>query len=446
MQNKIWEFLKNKKIAILGFGKEGESTYNFIRRNSKQFLTIIDKNKIEIEDENVEVIYGDGYLNNLDNYDLIIKTPGISLKDINIDKVKDKIYSQLELLLMFNRKNVIGITGTKGKSTTSILIYNVLKEQNDNVILAGNIGIPVFDTLGEIDDETLLVIEMSSHQLEFLNISPHIGVILNLYEDHLDHAGSVKHYHECKMKMFDYQDSEDVAIYCSDNYNLYNIINSKNYKQKMFRVQFEYDKNATSLLDNKVVFNDCVLYVDDNKRHLLGNHNLLNIMVVVTICKLFNLDLKKAKETIDKFTGLENRLEYVDMVNEVKYYSDTIATIPEATISGIEAIHDVDTLIFGGMDRGINYDKLENYLLNSTISNLICMPTTGFDIGKKLEGRCNKKIIYVDTLDEAVKVSMEVTAKGKSCLLSPAAPSYTYFKNFMEKGNKYKVLIRNKKY
>ena len=206
MQNKIIDFLNNKRIAILGFGLEGKSTYEFIRKYNKDIpLTIIDRFEVKgIDDQNITIIYGEDYLKNLEKYDIILKTPGISLKDIDITLFKDKIYSQLELLLMINRKNVIGITGTKGKSTTSTLIYNVIKEQNDNVYLAGNIGIPIFDILDEFDDESLIVIEMSSHQLEFVHHSPHIGIILNLYEDHLDHAGTVEHYHECKMHMFYY--------------------------------------------------------------------------------------------------------------------------------------------------------------------------------------------------------------------------------------------------
>ena len=212
MYKKIIEFLKDKKIAILGFGMEGKSTYLFIRKYlSDKELTIIDKNNVmeyskELleNDRNLDIIYGDNYLNNLEIYDIIIKSPGISFKDIDTSLILDKIYSQLELLLMVNAKNVIGITGTKGKSTTSTLIYNVLKEQNKDVILAGNIGIPVLDEIENYKEDTIIVVEMSSHQLEFVAHSPHIGIILNLYEDHLDHAGSVSHYHNIKMHMFDY--------------------------------------------------------------------------------------------------------------------------------------------------------------------------------------------------------------------------------------------------
>ena len=444
MQNKIIELLQNKKIAILGFGLEGKSTYNFIRKHSpNKELTIIDQKDISnsINDSNVSIISGDKYLENLDQFDLIIKTPGISLKDIDTTKIKDKIYSQLELLLEVNAKNVIGITGTKGKSTTTTLIYNVIKEQNNNTYLAGNIGIPIFDEIDKFNEDTIIVVEMSSHQLEFVRKSPHIGIILNLYQDHLDHAGSVEHYHECKLHMFDYQNKNDIAIYCSDNTNLNNIMKTKDYKQKIYKIQKEYNENYVSLKNNKVYYKNEILYIDDNKRNLLGIHNLENIMIVSLIAKILNLNLEKAKKTIDEFKGLEHRLELVGKYNNIIYYNDTIATIPEATISGIEALQNVNTLIFGGMDRGIDYTPLINYLNENNVENLICMPETGYKIGKQLENT-NKNIFYAETLDEAVKIAKRETKKETICLLSPAAPSYNYFKNYIEKGNKYKELIK----
>lgn len=444
MQSKIMNFLANKKIAILGFGLEGKSTYNFIRKHDKDInLTIIDKLEISIlNDEKTKIIYGDDYLEHIYDFDIIIKTPGISLKDINIDNLKDKIYSQLELFLMFNAKNVIGITGTKGKSTTTMLIYNVLKSQMDNVYIGGNIGIPVFDILNEINDETIVILEVSSHQLEFLNISPHIGIILNLYEDHLDHAGTLEHYHECKMHMFDYQDKNDIAIYCSDNEFLIKEMQKKNYHQQIYKVQLDEAKDVVYYKDNKVIYNNEVLYFDDNKRKLLGSHNMRNIMVVLLIAKLYNLDLDLAKKEIDSFEGLPNRLELVGCYDNITYYCDTIATIPEATINAISALNNVSTLIFGGMDRGINYQELTDYLINSNINTLICMPSTGYKIGKEIALKSDKNIIYAETLELAVKKAKEVTKKGTICLLSPAAPSYEYYKNFMEKGEKFKDLVK----
>ena len=181
------EKLRDKKIAILGFGKEGKSTYSFIRKYLGNInLTIIDMNDVSnnemlVNDKNVDFVCGEGYLSNLGIYDFIIKAPGVSLKDVKDDKVKSKVTSQLELLLEVNRKNIIGVTGTKGKSTTSSLLYEVFKDQGYDVYLLGNIGVPVLDNIELYKEDTLLVIEMSSHQLEFIEVSPHIGIVLNLF-------------------------------------------------------------------------------------------------------------------------------------------------------------------------------------------------------------------------------------------------------------------------
>lgn len=438
--------LKDKNIAILGFGKEGKSTYNFIRRYlPTKKLTILDKNTITINDDNVEIVTGFNYLDNLNSYDLIIKSPGISLKDIDYTKYINKITSQLELLMEVDRKNIIGITGTKGKSTTTSLMYEVLKKQRNNVYLLGNIGIPVLDNIDNYSENTLLVIEMSSHQLEFVKHSPHIAVILNLFQDHLDHDGTLEHYHQNKMNIFKYQTSDDYALYADDNIYLNKLIKEYNYQAIKYNIRFDMKEKYGNYVrcDGKNIFiNDELIYTD-KKRYLIGNHNLKNIMFVLTISKILNLDMKQVIATIENFKGLKYRMEFLGKFHNIKYYNDTIATIPEATISAIEAIGDVDTLIFGGLDRKIDYTKFIEYLKKSFINNLICMPSTGTKIGKILEKNTTKNIFYVNTLEEANKLAIRYTKKEKSCLLSPAAASYEYFKNFEEKGKAFEEIVKN---
>lgn len=437
--------LTGKNIAILGFGKEGKSTFNFIRKHLPDIpLTILDKASITVDDDKVTIVSGDDYLNNLEKYDLIIKSPGISLKDIDYSKIQNKITSQLELLLEVNRKNIIGITGTKGKSTTTSLMYEVLKAQRDNVFLLGNIGVPVFDMIEEYNDKSLLVIEMSSHQLEFVKNSPHIAVILNLFQDHLDHDGSLEHYHNNKMNIFKYQTADDYAIYADDNEYLNAKMKNLNTDATKFNVRFDDENifgNAVRIKNDKVFINNELVYTD-GERNLIGNHNLKNIMFVLTICKILGLDFEKARETILSFKGLKYRMEYIGTYHNIKYYNDTIATIPAATENAIEAIGDVDTLIFGGLDRGIDYKEFIDFLKNSKINNLICMPSTGTNIGHLLENCTTKNIKYVQTLEEANAMALQYTTPGKSCLLSPAAASYEYFKNFEEKGKAFETIVK----
>lgn len=442
MYKKIIEFLKDKNIAIVGYGKEGKSTYNFIRKYlEKQKITILDGNENlainnkELEsDENVFLVVGDNYLNNLEKYDLIIKSPGVKFKNLDISKFEGKITSQLGLTLDFFKDNVIGITGTKGKSTTTSLINEVLKNQGYDSYLLGNIGIPIFDYIDKFTHKSILVIEMAALQLEFVKNSPHIGIILNLFEEHLDFFKTKDHYFKAKMNMFKYQSSDDYAIYTSSNETLKYYVESEKYDTNLI------DINKELCIENDYVyFNSKKLYNINDNRNLLGKHNLSNIMFVLRLSELLNLDLDKTISTINKFKSLEHRMEYVGIYNNAKYYNDSIATIPDATINCIEALKDVDTIIFGGMDRGIDYTKLIEYFNKSKIDNFICMPETGYKIGEKLH---DKNVYMVSSLKEAVEKAKQVTKK--ICVMSPAAPSYNAFKNFEEKGRKYKELLNDK--
>lgn len=450
MLNEIIKEFENKKIVILGFGKEGKSTYKFIRKYLKDIhLTIKDKNeKIQNDslinnDSNLTIITGDKYLDNLEQYDLIMKTPGISFKDIDTTIIRDKISSELEILLKYYKNNIIGITGTKGKSTTSSLIYDVLKNNNKKCFLLGNIGIPIFDFIEQIENDTLLVVEMSSHQLEFVNHSPHFAIITNLYEDHLDHTNGIYDYYQSKLNITRFQSDKDTLIYYKGCHTLDNLISTLNLSSHILSVDFNNSSNDSYCDDNFIYVNQQKVYDITSKRNLIGNHNLINIMLTLTISNLLSLDNIKTCNAINNFKPLEHRLELVGTFNNVTYYNDAIATIPDATINGIEALDNVNTLIFGGLDRGINYKAFIKYLNQSKVENLICMPTTGHKIANELiKIHTNKNIYLVDTLEEAVKKAKLVTKQNSICLMSPAAASYEYFKNFEEKGNAFKKLVK----
>ena len=443
MIEKIINILRDKNIAILGFGREGKTSYQFIKKYLPESkITIIDSvdyssDDLVKEDTNVSFVFGENYLDNLNDYDLILKTPGISLLGVEYDS--SKITSQIELLLETHRDKVIGITGTKGKSTTTTLAYTILKENGYKAVLVGNIGTPAFSMLDEVDDDTYFVIEMSSHQLETLRLSPHIGVILNLFQDHLDHTGSIEAYHEAKMNMFRFQEENDYAIYYKDNETLNNRVNNSDIKSTKITVSTS-DIGDIYLKDNDVYYNGEVVFNRDLKRNILGDHNFINIMVCFVIGKLFNINDSDILKSISNLKPLQYRMENLGEFEGVYYYVDTLATIPEATLATISAIDNIDTLIFGGLDRGISYEGFADKLKLTGINNFICMPKTGYDIGKELP---DDKTYYAEDLKTAVEIAKKVTAKGKVCILSPAAASYEYFKNYAEKGDKYKEYIFN---
>ncbi|MCI8587517.1 MAG: hypothetical protein HFJ49_02765, partial [Clostridia bacterium] len=271
MINNLIKYFEGKKILILGFGKEGQSTYKLIRKYLKQqILYIADKemnfqNNYEMlkDDSNLVFISGEKYLEDLKEYDIIMKTPGISFAGINTTKYLHKIKSQLELLLEFYNNFTIGVTGTKGKSTTSSLIYTVLREQNRKCMLLGNIGVPVFDYIDSIQEDILLVLEMSSHQLEYMKLSPNIAILLNVFQEHLDHYKSFENYIEAKSNIFKYQKQLDCLIYNYDNPILDKLVD--NACGKVYKVSFKGKSSSNIYLkDNKIYYNEKLMY-DDSK-------------------------------------------------------------------------------------------------------------------------------------------------------------------------------------
>lgn len=455
MIKKIVEFLKDKKIAILGFGLEGKSTYNFIRK-------YLPENQIDIlfkcrgehcssdidfinaeKDKFVKFITGEEYLNDLEYYDVIMKSPGISFKDIDISRFKEKIYSQLELFLEHTKSFTIGVTGTKGKSTTSSLIYEMLVKQNKDAELLGNIGLPIFDEIEKINDDTIVVLEMSSHGLQYTDKSPNISILLNVFEEHLDHYKSFEEYRDAKFNIFNFQGKEDIAIFNLENEEM----KKKNYQYKendygitISNIKNTNTKNTIYKKDDYIFLNENKIYNVKSERKLKGNHNLNDIMFVLAVSNILKLDLEKTIQTINEFNPLEHRLEFVGTFDGVDYYNDSIATIPEAAIESVRALENVNTLIVGGNDRGVNQESLINFLSKSNVENIICLPKTGEYIYDGLKGT-DKNTIKVENMEEAVKIAKEITKKNTICLLSPAASSYGYFKNFKERGNIFKKLI-----
>ncbi len=422
LKQKIIEELKNKKVLILGFGREGRSTYNFIQNNNVNcILGVADKNEIvdeKIVNSNISLYTDEKYLDSIFEYDIVMKSPGISLKDIDYSSIEDKITSQTELFLKYASKKTIGITGTKGKSTTSSILHNMLKTKY-NTMLVGNIGKPVFEEIDKYNDIDYYVYELSSHQLEHVGYSPHISVLLNMYEEHLDHYNSFDEYKDAKRNIFKHQKETDYLIYNQDMEDI---------------ILGGYSPIQNILDISKIDF--------EIKTNLIGKHNEYNMSVAVTIAVLLGVDNMSISNSLQEFKGLPHRLEYVGKYNNIYFVDDSIATIPEATISAIESIENVSTVIIGGMDRGIDYTNLIDYLNNSNLDNIVLMN----DSGKRIYAGLNKtnrknNIVIVNSLEEAVKYAIQNTNKNMTCLLSPAAASYGIFKNFEQRGDKFKEYI-----
>lgn len=437
----IKEYTNGKKICILGFGREGKSTYKILTKYGKQeSIAIADLNPVDREanglPDSIGLICGKDYQKCLDSFDMVFKSPGIVLEK-PLSELKCKITCETQVFFEVFREKIIGITGTKGKSTVTSLIYHVLKESGVDCRIAGNIGIPVFDIAEDMEQGTVVVCELSCHQLEYMTVSPRYAVFLNLYEEHLDHYGTMENYYNAKKNIYLHQQGGDL-LWCSSD------IAPDCDNTEVIRVS-----NSDSSADI-YVFDGVVNYENGRKYNipgddikLLGVHNHYNIAIALGVCSQIvdEADFDKAVRT---FNPLAHRLEYVDTVRGIRWYDDSISTACATAISALQSVPRVGTILIGGMDRGIDYTSLVDFLADFEVQ-VICMETSGkrvYDMIQSCSNFGNKdRVHYADHLEDAVKLAAEITPDGMSCVMSPAAASYGIFKNFEERGDAFKKLV-----
>jgi UDP-N-acetylmuramoyl-L-alanine---L-glutamate ligase len=449
--------LAKRKLVILGFGREGRSTFRYIRKHFPDvIIAISDRNPNlfqEAPEKDMEpgfpVHLGEDYLESLPEYQLIIKSPGVALPEgfkINPGTI---LTSQTHLMLEAYHRQIIGITGTKGKSTTSSLVHHLLQAAGVQSILVGNIGLPPFDQLDQVNDETRVVFEMSSHQLEDSILAPHISVLLNLYPEHLDRYPSLEDYYSTKMRILSQQLEGDVFIYNEDIPGISSRISEISAPRQYFSFSSGYQmKNGCYLSGNRIMRckdgseTDFITITD--KFALKGAHNRMNMMAAILAAQNAGAGDDAIRKGLPDFKGLEHRLEYVGEFKGINFYNDSIATIPEAAIAAVKSLPETDTMILGGYDRMLDYSELIGFLYQSRVRNFIFLGKAGLRIydGFNSMGKMNKNLYLAGSMEEACDIAFRLTAKGKICLLSPAAASYDSFKNFEERGRLFKKIAR----
>jgi UDP-N-acetylmuramoylalanine--D-glutamate ligase len=457
MTELIKTLFEHKNLALLGFGREGRSSYNLIRKVFPlKTITIIDENEeirndaILKNDSEIQFITGESCMQMIDDFDVAIKSPGIPSNTLPKELKRVYLTSQTDIFLQCYGQQAIGITGTKGKSTTSSLVFHILQSAGIKTLLVGNIGIPPFDCIGEIVPDTKIVMELSSHQLEYISHAPHIAVFLNLFQEHLDHYYTYEEYQSAKFNIGKYQNVTDFFIYNADNKTLLQLLErSGKPVQNMLAFSLEAEALAAIRINKQWVElhnNNAVkrLYDTSQGQPLKGHHNLYNIMAAAAACYLIGASNENISSGIRSFKGLEHRIELVGNFNNIIWYNDSIATIPEATIEAVRTLQIVDTLILGGFDRGIEYNVLYPFLNTCGISNIIFVGKAGFRMMNEFNdyGIEHINIYTADNYDQVVTLACEITRNGKICLLSPAAASYDMFDNFEERGNTYKKNVR----
>lgn len=419
--NVIFKRLRGKSILILGFGREGRSSLAFVRKFLPHAVVGVADGNANVlaglkEKYDVRTYSGENYFDAVNDYDIVLKTPGISLKDKAVDL--SKITSQTDLFLEEFHDRIIGVTGTKGKSTTSTLISHLMKESGREVFLVGNIGIPVFDVIEQLTQNSVIVFELSAHQLQFIHRSPHVGILLNVFEEHLDHFGTFDAYRNAKLNIIRKMADGDWAVTTDE---------------------FSYE--VAEFYGRTISYPYYDFNVDWEKVPLKGAHNKLNVKAALCACGAFGVPADDVIPHLYTFKPLEHRQELVGTFGGVTFYNDSISTIPQAAIAAVETVKNVKFLLLGGYDREINYSPLTEYLMKNKVEHLLFTGNAGKRMMSMLEDAGYKgDMMTFANLPEAFSIIRAKAKAGDVCLLSPAAASYDQYKNFEERGRKFKEL------
>ena len=405
--------LEGKRILIAGYGREGRSAESLIKR-------LLPKSEYTIADGNEQIAAESAH----GCYDLIIKSPGVPMRVLGGVECS----SLTDLFLQVYGDLTIGVTGTKGKSTTASLIHHLIPGS----ILAGNIGIPLFDILDDLHEDSIVVAELSCHQLENIHRAPHIAVLLNLYQEHLDHYEDYMGYKMAKMQISLKQQAGDHFFFCTDNGELRELVESCKIRVKSGLHPYSVGDISD---EERVLLEACPLE---------GEHNKSNALVA---CRVASLVTRQPISTFNfqrsSFKGLRHRMEKVGVYQGITWYDDSISTIPAAAIAAVRALGRVDTLILGGFDRGIDYTPLVDFLKENPIPNLVFVGAAGRRIQQMLPTAHYPLPTHIveDDYTKIVPWCAEHTPQGGVVLLSPAAASYDAFKNFEVRGDFYREQI-----
>ncbi len=460
VNTKLEEFnnwLKNKKVAIIGLGVSNSPLIDYMYKMNANITVFnnktedkIDKSILQkIEQYKIEKHFGENYLSNLKDFDIIFKSPSVrpDLPEIQEEVKKGaKLTSEIELVIELSPCKTIAVTGSDGKTTTTSLIYEILKNKY-KCFLGGNIGIPLFTKIQEIKPEDIVVLELSSFQLMTMKKSPDIAVVTNITPNHLDIHKSYQEYIEAKTNIFKNQNEDNKLVLNYDNE-----ITREFSKQAPGKVVFFSSKEK---LENGVIYDDgTVKIVEDGlRRHVLklkdtklrGKHNAENICAAIAATNGL-VDIETQIKAITNFEGVAHRIEFVREINGSKWYNDSIASSPTRTIAGLNSFEEEIILIAGGYDKHLDYEPIAEPILNK-VKTLILMGQTAekiFGVVKQKKEEQNKQInIYkVKTLEEAIEKAKENAKPNQVVLFSPASASFDMFKNFEERGNKFKELVK----
>jgi UDP-N-acetylmuramoylalanine--D-glutamate ligase len=434
------------KIAIIGSGIDGQSSYTYYSAKPDTEVIVHDKDTNLDLPDGIKRALGDNYLDNLNEYDLIIRSSGIN-PNLILDKnpqVKEKITTQInEFMKVCPTKNIVGVTGTKGKGTTSTLITKMLEASGKEVFLGGNIGIAPLSFLDKLSPESYVVLELSSFQLsDFSSSSPHIAVCLMVVPEHLNWHKDMDAYAAAKANLFSHQSSNDIAIYFADNEV------SKQIASVSTGQLLPYFERPGALIElGNIVIEDQVICRTDELK-LIGEHNWQNVCAAVTAYWQIDKNVEAIKSVLTSFVGLEHRIEFVKDIDEVRYFNDSYASGLKATEAAIESIPGKKVMILGGYERMLDLDSFCNYAASNQdqFRTFVIIGESGKRLADCLEKAGFSNYILADslkTMNDIVLKAKGLAEAGDAVVLSPGFASFDMFKNFSDRGQKFKEAVNN---
>lgn len=451
------EYIRFRKVAVIGLGVSNLPLLEYLY-NKKAQVTVFDERTLEeIPEETINKIntyefdtfFGKNCLENLNGFNVIFRSPSCLPTRPELQKEADRgaiVTTEVEMLMEMCPCKIIGVTGSDGKTTTTSLINAILQHAGYRTFLGGNIGTPLFTKLPEMEPNDIVVLELSSFQLMNMNISPDIAVITNITPNHLNIHKDYQEYIDAKKCIFKNQKENGILILNYDN-----DITRECSKEANGKVIFFSSK--TKLDSGFIVDDDIIKECNDGiRKHILntdevilrGNHNFQNIATALAATKTL-VDTDVAVEAIKKFRPVEHRIEFVREIDGVKWYNDSASSSPTRTISGLNAFKENIILIAGGYDKNLEYEPLAKPVVDK-VSTLILIGQTAekiYDVVKKESEKENKKINInmCDTLEQTIEIAKKSAKKGDVVLFSPASASFDMFKNFADRGNKFKDLV-----
>lgn len=441
---KIEEFnknLKGKKIAILGIGVSNLPLLDYLMDKECKVSLYNDKEiEIDIKKYPYKVYIGEDKLDGLENYDIIFRSPSFLPNRKELAKAKEKgvyITTEVREVLKMCPCKVIGITGSDGKTTTTTLINLVLKANGYKTFLGGNIGTPLFTKINEMTEKDIVVLELSSFQLMDMDVSPDISVITNITPNHLDKHTDLEEYIEAKKSI--YKNKGSVLVLNDDNEITKNLTS-----EREIRKYSRFHQTPYFHVDNDKIYLNGKEIVKTKEFLIRGTHNYENICACLTA--LYDMiDLEKSLKAIKEFGGVEHRLEFVREMNNVKWYNDSVSSSPTRAIAGLYTYDEDIVLIAGGYDKNLDYTPIAKPILEK-VRVLILLGDTKEKIYEAVtKAKTNESIeIYkCNSLKETIKVAKDKALSGNVVLFSPASASFDMFKNFADRGEQFKKIVKN---